>query len=58
MSPIPFTWNLQLEAAEQQRYDTLRSEKARKNEPWRNPEEIRENFIRGYAKNLEEHKHD
>jgi hypothetical protein len=54
----PFAWNPQLNQNERQRYEEIRAGKIRKEEPWRNPEEIRENFIRGYTENLNATKRD
>ena len=53
-----FTWNPQLNNHERERYEKVRSEKIRKEESWRDPEEIRENFIEGYIARMEETKHD
>ena len=53
-----FTWNPQLNIHERERYEEVRAEKIRKEEPWRDPVEIRENFTQGYIEKMEETKHD
>ena len=53
-----FSWNPQLKKKERERYEAVRAEKIQCGEPWRDPVEIRENFARGYAENLEDANHD
>ena len=49
-----FSWNPQLKKKERERYEAVRAEKIQRDESWREPAEIRENFIRGYADYLED----
>ena len=61
MDTVPrrrFSWNPQLKRGEKKRYEALHAEKIRSGETWRDPVEIRENFARGYAENLEDANHD
>jgi hypothetical protein len=53
-----FTWKPKLKGKERKRYEAILAEKIQRGEPWRDPKEIRENFVRGYAENLEDANHD
>jgi len=48
-----FSWNPQLKKRERERYEIVRAEKIQRGEPWRDPQEVRENFVRGYVNYLE-----